>query len=396
MKIAHAIDMSALQMGGVEVLVRSLIAAAPEADKIFLISQDREDNLHASGWARRLSGHCRVPEGWISRAWTGELVAWLKHQGVELCHFHLGGTYGWQAGSLCSCPITAVARSGIPTVVTNHQAVSFFGEAGPPRPYWRSVAAVCKVWPGKARQLSSVHWEVAISRNDLAVSRRYYPMFRSKLIQAYHSRLDVDLDVSAPPPSKIILNVATLAFRKGQHVLVEAFARIAAEFPEWKLRLVGYQAEKACAEAIQKMIRAAGLEDRIVLCGPVAEPMPYFAEAEIYVQPSLIEGLGLSLQEAMFHGRACIGSNTGGIPELIDSPETGMLYPCGDVGALADALKRLMDNSRERDMLGRAARASVLAKGMTLQAMCDFYRELYQQTLAASRAKLPDYCYLRA
>jgi glycosyltransferase involved in cell wall biosynthesis len=382
-RIAHALQMPVLQQGGVEVLVRTLIADALPDDQIFLVSQDAPSELEAAGWLDRLAGHLPIPAGDISKSWTRELACWLKDHNIDVCHFHLAGTYdwNWKIRSLLNCPITTVAKAGFPTVTTNHSATCFFAASRTFKPTWRNWAAAVKVWPGKARQLSAVSWEASVSQHDLAVSQRYFPVFHQKLIQVYHSRIDSTRLTTVPPPSKIVLNVATIAFHKGQHLLVEAFAQIADNFPEWQLKLVGYSAEKACVERIQSVIREGKLKSRVHLCGPDPDPTRFFEDAEIYVQPSLVEGLGLSLQEAMFHGRACIGSSTGGIPELIDNPAVGVLFPAGDIAALAKSLARLMADPVQRTRLGTAARSSILERGMTRQAMSSNYRALYFQAI---------------
>ncbi|RYD85159.1 MAG: glycosyltransferase, partial [Verrucomicrobiaceae bacterium] len=178
---------------------------------------------------------------------------------------------------------------------------------------------------------------------------------------------------------------ATVAFRKGQHLLVEAFSKIAADYPGWRLRIVGTLAEAACIERIQETIKRHHLEDRVELHGSDPDPSRHFEECEIYVQPSLLEGLGLSLQEAMFHGRACVGARAGGIPELIHDPSVGLLYDSSRVDELAARLVQFMDDAELRTRTGAAARASILTRGMTRQSMAENYRSLYQQALSRSR-----------
>lgn len=370
--------MPLLQQGGIEVLVRALIDESVSRDEILLISEDSREDLAESGWLAKVAEHLRVPSGVLSGNWTAALLKWATEQKIDVCHFHMSGTYGWKAWSWNGCPITNLARTGIPVVCTNHQAVTFFDSSSPPSPIWRKCAGALRYWPGKSRQLHAVRWEASVSEHDLAVTRRWFPGFRHKTIQLYHSRLDQEMPIIPPSDTKLILNVATVAFRKGQHHLVEAFSRIAAEFPGWRLRIVGNLAEKACVERIQETIRHHGLEQRIELTGADPQPSRHFEECEIYVQPSLLEGLGLSLQEAMFHGRACIGSRAGGIPELINRPSVGRLYESGRVELLAEELADLMQDAGLRAELGEAARASILTRGMTRQAMCATYRALYQ------------------
>jgi glycosyltransferase involved in cell wall biosynthesis len=381
MRIVHALQMPATQQGGLEVLVRTLIADSHPDDRVFLVSEDQAKDLLEISCRDKIAGHLRSPAGALPKSWNDELIHWLRKNQIDICHFHLAGTYDWGTRSLLNCPITQVARAGVLTVTTNHSATCFFTATDASRPTWRKWAAVAKSWPGKARQLGAVSWEASASQHDLAVSRRYFPNLHSKLIQIYHSRLDADLPVAPPRRTRIILNIGTVAFHKGQHLLAEAFARVAPDFPDWQLKLVGYCAEQKCVDQIQTVALNHGLQERIQLCGPDSEPSHLYEDAEIYVQPSLVEGLGLSLQEAMFHGRACIGSAVGGIPELILNPTMGILFPGGDVPALASALANLMAASDKRDQLGDAARLSILKRGMTRQAMSATYRNLYQQTI---------------
>lgn len=380
MRIAHALPMPACRQGGLEVLVRTLIASSHPDDTVLLVSEDTAEELSKLPCHNRISGHLQCPPGVIPKAWSDELIQWLIKQEVDICHFHLPGTYGLDSNSLY--PIIQTAHSAIPAVVTNHHAMDYFDPYGPQKPFWRKCAATAKRWPGKAHQLSVVRWEASVSMHDLEVNRRYFPHFESKLIQLYHSRLDADLVVTPPPSSKVILNVGTVAFHKGQHLLVEAFAQIAGNFQDWCLNLVGYCGDKACVDQIHSLIQEHSLQNQVILHGSHQDPDLFYRNCEIYVQPSLKEGLGLSLQEAMFHGRACIGSAIGGIPELINAPETnGLLYASGDIPALSAALSQLMVDSNLRSKLGIAARQSIMDRGMTRQAMSVTYRDLYQKAI---------------
>jgi glycosyltransferase involved in cell wall biosynthesis len=97
--------------------------------------------------------------------------------------------------------------------------------------------------------------------------------------------------------------------------------------------------------------------------------------------PSLHEGLGLSLQEALFHGCACVASNVGGIPELIDDGSNGLLVAPENVGELAAALDRLISDDRLRQRLSARAPLSILEKEMTAEQMVSEYMKLYQSVL---------------
>ncbi|RYD46271.1 MAG: hypothetical protein EOP83_29920, partial [Verrucomicrobiaceae bacterium] len=174
--------MPLLQQGGVEVLVRTLIDESAGRDEIFLLSTDSSEDLEKSGWLSRLAGHLQVPSGVLPASWSTELLSWIAKHQIELCHFHMSGTYGWRAWSWRACPITRLAHTGLPVVTTNHQAVTFFDSSRPPSPLWRKWAGTLRYWPGKARQLSAVRWEASVSLHDQQVTRRWFPGFQDKTI----------------------------------------------------------------------------------------------------------------------------------------------------------------------------------------------------------------------
>ena len=104
--------------------------------------------------------------------------------------------------------------------------------------------------------------------------------------------------------------------------------------------------------------------------------------SSIIAIPSLQEGLGLSLQEALFYGCVGLGSRAGGIPELIEDEVNGLLVPPGDIAALSNAMDRLMSDDRWLETLRSQTRSSIVAKQMTADAMVQNYLQLYTKTLS--------------
>jgi glycosyltransferase involved in cell wall biosynthesis len=317
-----------------------------------------------------------------SRRAARQLAEELREDGVKLIHFH-GAQYEWEFGKAWRSPAYYAMAAGIPCLATNHLAYPLLaGYTRADRPTWQKIALLPKTWLSQALILSRLKTEVLVSQSDFAMMRRNYFPFAGKLRQIYHSRLA--REESGPPQNqrqKVVLCLGTFCERKGQTVLARAFATIAGRHGDWKLHLVGRCETPEYVEEIKEIAATAGLEDRILIFPPVNDPRPLLRETAIVAMPSLIEPLGLSLQEALYLGAACVGSKVGGIPEMIEHGTNGLLTAPGDVSGLAAALDRLMSDLNLRTALAEQARPAIAAKGMLAETMTESYLTLYRAIL---------------
>ena len=142
---------------------------------------------------------------------------------------------------------------------------------------------------------------------------------------------------------------------KGHSVLIQGIARLMGAFPSVRLVLVGDGLLKA---DYQVMIRNLGLDERVILPGFIEDLGEIWPALDLFVFPSLTEGLGSSLLMAMARGIPVCASHTGGIPEIVDT-ETGYLFAPGDVGSLTNSLHRALSDPREARALGEAGRERI-------------------------------------
>lgn len=174
--------------------------------------------------------------------------------------------------------------------------------------------------------------------------------------------------------------------RKGVHFLIDAFDRLAGDYPAARLWLVGSPQDPRYAADLRHQAERLGLGDRVIFVGAVSqrELAGYFGRCRAVVLPSTSEGLGRVLVEAMLCGAPAVGSRVGGIPDVVREGETGWLAPPGDVDALAAALRRLLDDP---DIEAMGARAQAFARQFFSEtAYVDGYRRLLalaQERLAA-------------
>ena len=383
--IAIGLEFPIALRGGVSVLVEELLHGLSDRYRIVLVSRDRSDALPASV-KPCIAEHIEWNPLTVSRATSSALAGRLAGLGVRIAHLHSGGNYGWGNRLPGQSPILFLNKRGIACFSTIHLVVSIFdGYCDAKKPVWFKAALLPVAWLGKMQTLRHLRKELVVSKHGCERVRKWYWPLRDRFVAVYHSRLKT---AAQPAPRAdrelVILCVGHIAFRKGQLVLVEAFARIAEKHPRWNLLLLGDILEQSCADAIARIIREKKLQDRIQLAGPRDDAMEFMQRAAVFVQPSFFEGLPLALQEAMFCGCACVATRISGNTELVDDEKNGLLVAPGDVAEMAGALDRIISDPEARKMFGRASAVSILDCGMTAEQMIARHCELYDSPLATA------------
>lgn len=170
-----------------------------------------------------------------------------------------------------------------------------------------------------------------------------------------------------------IVTVGNLRVEKGQSVLLLAFADVVKEIPAARLQVIG---SGPLVSELQSLSDGLGLGPSVDFMGSVADVWPYLGAAHVFAFPSLLEPLGMAVQEAMAAGLPVVASGVGGITELIEDRVTGVLVPPGDAVALASTLIELLRSQELRNELGHRARDA--AASMTLESTIDRYESLYR------------------
>lgn len=153
---------------------------------------------------------------------------------------------------------------------------------------------------------------------------------------------------------KEIVTVGRIDTNKNQRMMVEAFAPIVEDFPEWTMVFYGDGEERAGLEA---RVQELGLTDRIIFKGTQSNIPEKIEASSIFVLPSKQEGMPNALIEAMVLGLAVISTDCpcGGPRDLIMSGENGILIPVDDTKALTEELKHLMEDEQLREKLAQNA-----------------------------------------
>ena len=384
MKLALCLEYPIEQPGGTEVLVRELIHGLAARHQIVLVSGDSAESVRASSVADKIVAHLPWDLTSVTREKSHALAAALHAQKIDLAHFHFGGNYAWGNRLFNVCPVIHLDRLGTPCLATNHGVFGLWeGYIGAQRPWFVKAALLPLAWASKLQMLAHLRAEIAVSQADWRTLRRRYWPARGKFLQIYHSRIQEHEAGPEQARKKIILCAGTLGPRKGQPYLARAFAKIAAEFPEWKLIFIGRPGDAQTTAELEELLRDPALREQAEWRRACSDPelRAWLAAAEIFAMPSMHEGLGLSLQEALYSGCACLATRIGGIPDLIQEGDNGILVERANVDEMSNALKQLMSDDALRVRLRARARASVLEKGMTAPCMVARHEEIYRALL---------------
>jgi len=208
----------------------------------------------------------------------------------------------------------------------------------------------------------------AVVINNSIDPRRFNPYEEYKNIRA---ELGIGKD------ELVIVSVARFTSQKQPLKLIRAFARLGGRVPNARLLMIGDGEEK---EAAIKLIGSLGIGDKVIL-QPFRQDIPdVLAASDIYVLPSLWEAFPIALLEAMSMGKAVIGTNVDGTPEIIRDRENGLLIGIDDLEAgLEKALWELSTDRELRERLQQNAISSIYNK-YTVENLArkneNIYREL--------------------
>ena len=169
-------------------------------------------------------------------------------------------------------------------------------------------------------------------------------------------RQALGISMSAP----VLLFVGRLTVDKGIPELMAAFRNVAQQFPQLRLVLAGcFEEGDPLPAEIRRMLET---HPRVLFTGAVKDIEICYLMADIVVLPSHREGLPTVVLEAQAAGKPVIGASATGIVDVIEHEQTGLLFPVGDVAALANAIARVVEDQTLARKIADAGRQQVLCK----------------------------------
>jgi glycosyltransferase involved in cell wall biosynthesis len=175
----------------------------------------------------------------------------------------------------------------------------------------------------------------------------------------------------------VIGTIGRLDPEKGQVYLIQSAAALLKEYPRLKFLIVG---EGSCRRQLEAYAAELGIRDALRFLGLRKDVSQLLSVMDIFVLPSLYEGLGIAVLEAMARSLPVIASRVGGVPEIIDDGVTGILVAPADPRAIAEAIRLLLRNREKAYTLGANACERV-KKNFGINLMVEKIEKLYNTLL---------------
>lgn len=191
------------------------------------------------------------------------------------------------------------------------------------------------------------------------------------------ARADLRTRLGLPQDTVLIGSVCRLIAPKGLSYALRGFAAMAAEFPQAHYVIAG---DGPLRQPLQQEVQSLGLVSRVHFLGWQGDVYPVYAGLDVFLAPSLREGFGLVLLEAMGYCLPVISTTVSAIPEVVLDGQTGWLVPPRDALALEIALRAALSDQAERQRRGAAGRQRLEAE-FTVAAMVERTAALYSRLL---------------
>lgn len=344
MKILHMT--THLNTGGITTYLLTLIAEQTKAGhEVFLWGSEGNCLEVFRGLSVKVVSNVPRCKSELSPRLWGQLpglISFIKENSIQIIHAHT------RVAQVLSAAATRFVK--IPYITTSHMFYKrrlgrrFF-------PCWgRTVIAISQTMK---EGLLTIFGEnnlpsVQVVRNGIDVGS-----LRARIARV--DREAVRREYGYQKEHLVVLALSRLIPVKGTHILIEAFAAACQKVPSMKLLIAGDGDENYVAELKDRVARL-GLQGEVLFLGNVAETERPFKAADVFAAPYLWpEAFGLSILEAMVAGLPVIGSDSGGISELLDHGKRGLLFEEANIPALARCLTDYAGSPELRAEMGRTA-----------------------------------------
>jgi glycosyltransferase involved in cell wall biosynthesis len=351
--------------GGAETVVASVASSLDPARYRSMVC------LFRDGWLREhcerlgLETHILHMHGMLDLRWLRQFHALLRERDVAVIHAHEFGanTWGTMAGRLARRPVVATVHGR-----------SYYADSLRRRLAYRVVSRAAAMVAVSEDVKRFVVEATGVSPRRVRV---VHNGIGAPVPVSPEARARVRAELGIRDGQQVVTVVGNLYPVKGHRYLVEAAPQILARRPSTVFLFAG---RGDCETELREQVRRLGIETHVQFLGLRKDVPALLAIGDVFVQPSLSEGLSIAILEAMAAARPVVTTCVGGNPELVVDAETGLLVQPANPGALATAVVRVLTDAGEARRLGTNALARVQSH-FSIASMVRAYETLYQAAL---------------
>lgn len=352
-------------LGGAEMIVKHLATALDRQRFRSVVCLFRPGWLQDACQLAGLPTHVLGINGAFDLQWAGAFLRLIKKERIALIHAHefTANAYGTLLGRIANVPVLATVHGK-----------NYYWEQAKRRIAYRFVSRAAKM--------------IAVSQDlkQFVVERVGIPAHRIKVVYngvETYSPPETDRVQTARGELEIsrwdhvVGSVGSLYPVKGHIYLIRALPLILQECPSTLVLLVGRGELESTLKAEASRL---GVEDHVRFLGFRNDIPVLLGLMDVFVLPSLSEGLSIALLEAMAAGRPIVATKVGGNAELVDEGQTGYLVPSEAPEALAHCVVCLLRNKGQARAFGDRGKQRV-EEQFSLAAMVNAYQKCYEQTI---------------
>lgn len=293
------------------------------------------------------------------------LLHLIRKRQIDVIHAHLAYASIWGA--------VASRLTGVPMVATVHVAPSSGGRFGREVIRQRLLSFVLSRWAFRVVAVSGAIRDAWIAAK-LVKRKKAVVIHNGVDLSEPPGRHILRLEVAIDASTLLLGSVAVLREGKGINVLLHALQRVPEEI-DFAAVIVGDGPQRLY---LQQLSTELGLAGRVRFLGYREDVSRLYPNFDIFVHPTMMDAFPTAVLEAMVASKPVIASDVGGVPEIVDDGESGILVPPADSEALAGAIVRLARDPSERSRLGRNGRHIVEERFAVAKWMSEL-RQLYEE-----------------
>jgi glycosyltransferase involved in cell wall biosynthesis len=354
--------------GGAERVISNLAASLDRERYRPLLCLFRPGWIQERSESRGVSTYIIPTQGMADWRWVNRIRQLLREERVDLIHAHefdanVQGTF-------------AAALTGIPLVATIH-GKNYFWEKYRRRLAYRWVSRRATMVAVSQNLKEFVIEKVGIDRNRLQV------IYNGVDVLPSYKNADVSecrRELGLPEYNRVVGVVGNLYPVKGHQYLIEGIPSILNKCPNTSFLFAG---RGQLETELKAQVNRLGLDERVHFLGLRQDIARILTLLDVFVLPSLSEGLSMAILEAMIAGKPVVATEVGGNPELVLNGKSGFLVPPRDSQALANSVTTLLTNRQQAIRFAEEGKRR--AEGQfSLGTMVNTYQALYDESLESS------------